>query len=66
MLLFRRLCDQDTRAQYRGPLHCLYRIFTEESLRQFWTSTMPRLARLVVHFPSYSFLSPRPVVCVTK
>ena len=56
----------EARAQYRNSLHCAYRIFTEEGLRRFWTGTTPRLARLVVRFPSYSFLSSRPGVRITK
>ena len=60
-LTVRRLCvsviktrmqSLEARAQYRNSLHCAYRIFTEEGVRRFWTGTTPRLARLVVRFPS--------------
>ncbi|KAL1746629.1 mitochondrial carrier domain-containing protein [Schizophyllum fasciatum] len=42
-----RMQALDARAQYRGVLHCAYRIATEEGVRRFWTGTGPRLVRLV-------------------
>ncbi|KAF8269630.1 mitochondrial tricarboxylate transporter [Lactarius quietus] len=43
-----RMQSLEARAQYRNSLHCVYRIFTEEGVRRFWTGTTPRLARLVM------------------
>ena len=43
-----RMQSLDARSQYRGVLHCAYRIATEEGILRFWTGTGPRLVRLVV------------------
>ncbi|KAL1708867.1 mitochondrial carrier domain-containing protein [Schizophyllum commune] len=42
-----RMQSLDARSQYRGVLHCAYRIATEEGILRFWTGTGPRLVRLV-------------------
>ena len=38
----------EARQLYRNSFHCVYRIFTEEGIRRFWTGATPRLMRLSV------------------
>lgn len=42
-----RMQSIDAKSQYRGTLHCFYRVFKEEGPITFWKGATPRLGRLI-------------------
>lgn len=43
-----RMQSLAAKSEYRGTLHCFYRVFKEEGLVTFWKGATPRLGRLVL------------------
>lgn len=43
-----RMQSLEAKSQYRGTLHCFYRVFKEEGPITFWKGATPRLGRLIL------------------